>query len=365
MSEWRLVKLNFGRSPAHFGEVGIGIEETSDRVRSDTLFSAWVSSYARLFGKDGVEELLQRFLNSSQPPVRMSSTFIYRRQDERDIYYLPRPLRFPINYPEGKDLEFFKTYKKLSYVPLNVWHRWYQGTGFTEGDKEELIAETKGKSKGKLRAAGTFDYKKAFEIDQIPKIAVDRITRATNLHHTGFVQFKCDEKNFKSLSGLYFLLQFPKAEQKLADNLQAALHLLGEEGIGGERSSGAGQFEVEWLRLPELWQKVVNFSEQPAYHYLISLFWDDEASNLAELITDKSSYEIQERGGWIASPFSGRQLRRQMIRMFAEGSVFPSLPKGKLANVTPKEFRTADGYRPHPIYRNGISLSLPIKVQNA
>ncbi|MFB8790763.1 MAG: hypothetical protein U7123_18385 [Potamolinea sp.] len=48
MSTWKLVRLNFGRSSAHFGEVGIGIEETSERVRSDTLFSAWISAYASL-----------------------------------------------------------------------------------------------------------------------------------------------------------------------------------------------------------------------------------------------------------------------------------------------------------------------------
>ncbi len=72
--------------------------------------------------------------------------------------------------------------------------------------------------------------------------------------------------------------------------------------------------------------------------------------------TEDASYEIQARGGWIASPFSGRQLRRQMVRMFAEGSVFPVQPQGKLANVTPRSFNT------HPSYRNGISLSLPIKV---
>ncbi|MDJ0506872.1 MAG: type III-A CRISPR-associated RAMP protein Csm4, partial [Nostocales cyanobacterium LE14-WE12] len=61
MSVWKLVKLNFGNNPAHFGEVGIGMEETSDRVRSDTLFSAWITNYARLFRKDAVEELLQLF----------------------------------------------------------------------------------------------------------------------------------------------------------------------------------------------------------------------------------------------------------------------------------------------------------------
>ncbi len=376
MSNWKLVKLNFGRTPAHFGELGIGIEETSERVRSDTLFSAWSSAYARLFGKDGIEELLQRFLDSANPPVRMSSTFIYRQDGDRTIYYLPRPLKFPINYPaddkvedetEKGDLKFFKTYKKLSYLPLDVWQRWYQGVGFIKGDREELIAETKGKSNGHLRQAGTFDYKKAFEIDQVPKIAVDRVTRATNLYHTGFVQFRSEQNgnDFNSLAGLYFLLHFPETDKKLADNLHAALHFLGEEGIGGERSSGAGRFEVEWLELPETWQNVVNLPEPNIHHCLVSLFWDDEPSTLKRLIADETSYEIQERGGWIGTPSSGRQLRRQMVRMFAEGSVFPEQPQGKLANVTPREFITPQGdYKPHPIYRSGISLSLPIKAQD-
>lgn len=357
MSEWKLIKLKFGRSPAHFGELGIGIEETSDRIDSDTLFSAWISAYARLFGKDAVEELLQQF-NSPTIPVRMSSTFIYQEDGDRTIYYLPRPLKFPINYPAGDgDLEFFKTYKDLKYLPLEVWQRWYQGTGFTESDRTDLIAESKSKgaSKGALRQAGTFDYHNARTIGQEPKIAVDRITRATNLYHTGFVQFQWqqDGDNIQSLSGLYFLVEFSKDNQQLEHDLQAALHFLGTEGIGGERSSGAGRFEVEWLSLPQLWQDVVKF-EQKTHYSLISLFWDDDRSTLKQLIADDPTacYEIKARGGWIV----GQQLRRKMVRMFAEGSVFGSQPIGKLANVTPSSFKT------HTIYRSGISLSLPIRI---
>ena len=217
MSDWRLVKLNFGRSLAHFGELGIGIEETSERLHSDTLFSAWISAYAKLFGKDAVEQLLQRFLDPVTPPVQMSSTFVYRYDGKQTRYYLPRPLKFPINYPadngtgEG-DLKFFKTYKKLSYLPLEVWQRWYQGEGFNNSDRAELIGETQGQSNSQLRQAetfdlrqaGTFDYKKAFEIDRVPKIAVDRATRATNLYHTGFVQFQW-EHNDSGIKRLYRL----------------------------------------------------------------------------------------------------------------------------------------------------------------
>jgi CRISPR-associated protein Csm4 len=337
MSVWKLVKLNFGNNPAHFGEVGIGMEETSDRIRSDTLFSAWITNYARLFGKDAVEELLQLFPTEKTPelipPFRISSTFIYREVGKETVYYLPRPLKFPINYPEN-DLAFFKTYKKLNYLPLEIWQRWYQGKGFTKEDQQKLEHDFEDKV-----------YKKAFKIHQLPKIGIDRVTTATNLYHTGFVHFASDTNP----AGLYFLLGLSPEGEKLADKLQAALHLLGEEGIGGERSSGAGRFTFTWSKLPETWNNVVNF-KPGKFNTLISLFWD---SSISPDFLENSSYEIQERGGWIVES----QTRRKMVRMFSEGSVFTSSLSGKLVNVTPEQFTK------HPIYRSGISLTLPINTK--
>lgn len=363
MDKWQLVKLNFGRSSVHFGELGIGMEESKERVRSDTLFSAWVSNYARLFGKKTVEDLLEKF-RQPKPPMRISSTFIYREcknnTKNNTIFYLPRPLKFPVNYPHGDDLAFFKTYKSLNYLPLDIWQRWYQGEGFTTEDTKELTDKTKGNAKGKLKQAGTFDYKEAFKNHKLPKVAIDRTTSATNFYHTGYVQFDWEQNGsgIKSLSGLYFLVYFEDNNPQLIAELKAALDLLGEQGIGGERSSGAGLFQAEWLNLKDAspnWENAVNMTDKLAYQCLISLFWDDDKSILKQLIIDNShsSYEIQERGGW----FSDGNIRRQMVRMFAEGSVFPIEPQGKLANVTPSEFKA------HEIYRSGIGLSLPIKVQ--
>ncbi len=374
MSVWKLVRLKFGNSPVHFGEVGIGLEKSSERIRSDALFSAWISTYARLFGKAGVEELLERFCSESQPPVRMSSTFIYSRPEgENAIYYLPRPLKFPINYPD-EDLPFFKEYKKLTYLPISVWHRWYQGEGFTKNDEDELIERTKDKrelidkTKKKhpvndaLHQAGTFNYGETFKPEKRPKIAVDRVNAATNLYHTGFVQFNWDQPNneIRSLAGLYFLLEFPEEDKSLETNLHAALLLLGEEGVGGRRSSGAGRFEIEWeSSLPKDWQNILNPPKDITHYCAISLFWDDDLSILSDLITDQCSYEIQERRGWIAGSPSGHNLRRKSVQMFLEGSVFPfpHQPLGKLADVTP------GGFKDHKIYRNGIALSIPIKVK--
>jgi len=348
MSEWRLIKLNFGRSPAHFGERGIGIEETSERVRSDTLFSAWVTAYARLFPQK-VEDLLKQFpvdkpveRSQQQPAFYLSSTFIYREQGNGIVYYLPRPKAFPAKYPLGKDLDFAKDYKKLNYLPLETWCKWYQREeGFSEED---------------LQTKAIASYKDAFKIERFPKVAIDRTTRATNFYHTGFVQFQWETNP----SGLYFLLHFPEANSALEHNLQAALHFLGEEGMGGERSSGAGRFEVAWENLSDEWQKVVEFPGTDQ-HSLISMFWD---SSLDTKLLEKASYELLERGGWITSPSSGRQSRRKSVQMFAEGSVFSGIPQGKLADVTPDGF---DNPRQggHKIYRSGIALSLPVKIHDS
>ena len=363
---WRLIRLTFGRHPTHFGEVGIGLEQTSERVRSDTLFSAWMSAYAKLFGKEAVETLLAGF-DAPQPPFRLSSTFVYRRQGKRFVDYLPKPFSQPLNYPND-DLDFAKAFRKLNYLPLFLWQRWYRGQGFSSEDAKELTEyanKPDPASAPTLWQAGCFSYGNAFKSYELPKVSIDRTTHATNFYHTGYVQFDWQESNddssnwgelgVDSLAGLYFLLEVPEGspQQNVEAKLQQALTLLGEEGLGGERSSGAGRFMVaQWSKLPPHWQQAMASKNPDDRHMLLSLFYQETLQ--ADWLGDAARYAVQERGGWIASPFSGRQLRRKMVRMFSEGSVFPQKPEGHLVDVTPPQFTR------HKIYRNGIAVSLPI-----
>jgi CRISPR-associated protein Csm4 len=393
-SNWKLVRLNFGKNLAHFGEAGIGTEETTERVRSDTLFSAWVSLYGRIFGTQDLEALLEQFkLTPDQPPFRVSSTFIYRhtpcirplnppilgdfgvrdtlqtssQKDKKSkgdrapthqtIYYLPRPLQYPKGYPDD-DLAFSKVYRNRNYLPLDIWQRWYQGIGFTPEDAQELTLHVSQETDGALTKAGVFDYGSTFYKHQVPKVSIDRTTRATNFYHTGFVKFIHKENE---TSGLYFLVHFPTIDSKLENNLYAALELLGEEGLGGERSSGAGRFNATWLDIEdtsepalEQWREVLQF-KRGNHHTLLSLFWEETLRDRA-LLGATARYALKERGGWVVGP----QVRRKMVRMFAEGSVFPVKPMGSLADVTPDSFR-----RNHNIYRSGVSLSLPIILEDS
>ena len=362
---WKLVRLDFGRSPVHFGETGIGLENTTERVHSDTLFSAWVSAYARIFGKDAVEALFFRF-NNEELPFRLSSSFIYQHIGEQCIDYLPKPIANPPHYPPD-DLAFVKTYRKLNSLPLPVWQRWYQQSGFNAEDVKTLEDYTKNPEETKagnsiLAADGTFAYGDAFKESTLPKVSIDRSTRTTNFYHTKVVQYA-------ERAGLYFLAAFPKVETSLMSELQAALLFLGEEGIGGERSSGAGRFTPTWSDLSKHWQSLLA-ADAMTHHSLISLFWakpkSEQFQQIAQALagadsSTQASYSLKARGGWIASP-SGHQKRRQVVSMMAEGSVlprsaFPEAPLGDLANVTPANFRR------HQVYRSGVSVSLPVVLE--
>ena len=59
-----------------------------------------------------------------------------------------------------------------------------------------------------------------------------------------------------------------------------------------------------------------------------------------------AAYDLLARRGWVTSP-EGGHLRRQTVRMFAEGSVFPGggARPGRLVNVTPEAFAGHRVYR--------------------
>jgi CRISPR-associated protein Csm4 len=366
MDNWWLVKLDFQGNPVHFGEVGIGLESVSERLHSDTLFSAWVSAYAQLYSDqpNKIAALFNRFPHNDNPdkpkypPFHLSSTFIYGHcqnplcdyhepnPPQKPTFYLPTLLSKPRGYPyPEKDLEFAKEFRKLKFVPLEIWHRWYQGSGFRDQDINDL----KG-GNGDLGKAGTFCYNHVFKDQTLPKVAVDRIHRGTNFYQTSFTYFP-------NQSGLYFLFKLSEPNEELFGELQSSLNFLSDEGIGGERSSGAGRFEASWHKLSPEWQQVIGWSnQQPLSYALVSLFWSEPTHCMRLVANERTQYQLQERGGWISAR-SGRQLRRKSVHMFTEGSVFCEPPQGQLAIVTPNELNNG---KHHPIYRSGISLSLPV-----
>ena len=68
---------------------------------------------------------------------------------------------------------------------------------------------------------------------------------------------------------------------------------------------------------------------------------------------DLIGYQLVERAGWVDSPVVTSGQRKKTCRMFAEGSVFRTQPRGCLVDVTPEPVEKAP---PHPVYRYGFAF---------
>jgi CRISPR type III-A-associated RAMP protein Csm4 len=133
--------------------------------------------------------------------------------------------------------------------------------------------------------------------------------------------------------------------------LTAAFRLLSDSGFGGKRSQGWGRAE-----LPEITEGKIEVraktEEAPAY-WLLSLFHPAPSDSVE---WSQGNYTLTTRGGRIESDARWGDHKKQ-TRMVAEGSVLVASaePRGSAADVAPEGF-------PHPVYRAGFALAIPIPL---
>jgi CRISPR-associated protein Csm4 len=130
------------------------------------------------------------------------------------------------------------------------------------------------------------------------------------------------------------------------DDILAAMRSLGDSGLGGRRSWGAGQFDlgVEPFEIRE--------PDRPGRYCTLSLYLPSARELESGVLNEPARYRIEERSGWTAG--SSGSVRHRSIRMLAAGSVLAAPagrpPIGRLADVTPA------GYRDHEVFRAGWAL---------
>jgi len=317
-----LVRLQF-RGPAHFGEAGIGQERTNATVRSDTLYSAIWSIWARYGLLPAIGELLGRFWGPDVP-FRLSSAFLY----DRETYYLPRPSLPP---PPGLEQEG-KLVKKTRNLPLPLFVAWVTGARIDP----VALKEARGR------------YGQLYHVNLRPRVQLDRETQRSELYQVAQV-------TFREGAGLWFLVAL--ADDSLLLPLQHALELLGQDGLGGRRSGGYGAFAPSWVEpaSDRLWKSLLGSAEADSPCCLLSLC--NPAPDELPALLDGARYELVDRQGWAAS---GNKLQapRKPVRMLAEGSVLGHQPHGRVVDVTPPGFAEMAG---HSIYRSGLALAVPVR----
>lgn len=303
-----LVRLKFKNALRIGGGETTQDNEFQGILHSDTLFSAIMNEWVRLFPDDEVDNLV------ADIPFKLSSAFPYFTND----YYLPTPVGTGKLYMEKlKDAPFLELY--------------------------DFLELAKGNNRGILKKELNNPVDDMMFNLTVPRVSIDRISTATNI-------FESSGWLFKDGGGLYFLVEL--IDETIRDKVELCIKLLGDSGLGADRSIGCGLFEseIENITVGGPWMDLFGKRDgDKTAHCALSLICPAK-----EEAKEALSYRRVTRKGWIFSRSSAVQMKRRACKMLAEGSLFKVPIKGQIADVTPSEFTD------HKIYRYGRGIMVAL-----
>jgi CRISPR type III-A-associated RAMP protein Csm4 len=338
-----------------------GDRDRVDRIlHSDSLFSAVTSAMAML---GSAEEWLDATARSGEPAVRFSSCFPF--QGETLFVAPPRNLWPP---PPSSKVRW----KGARFIPLSVVEALMAGKSVSE----ERTSRDGGPAGGENTSApvpptrsvvralnedawmidgaseclvplATPPVPGPFQVSVRSSAAVDRGGVSVEPHSTACLEFTPG-------AGLWTVAAFANdgARARWTPLLTAAFRLLADSGLGGERSRGFGRAEMPEIvegELPNL--LLVPGDTAAGAYWLLSLF---HPASSDQVDWKQGNYSLTTRLGRVESSARWGDPKKP-TRMVTEGSVILAAaePRGAAPDVAP------DGF-PHPVFRSGFALAIPI-----
>ena len=291
---------------------------------SDTMFSALCHTWAMLYGEQSLEAQLQAF--GGVPPFLLSSMYVYSSH----TYYLPKPLQPPANAPPA---EWTARLRRVHWLPVNYFRAWVQAERI---DWAKLLADE------------PMSYLRTHGIVCRSRTAHDRRLNRVAPFREYCVEFAAECGGF---------MVFRTSSDEVANRLGRCLMLLGEQGLGGRRSTGMGQFAVATGGLvpaPTAWDFMSADDSRSGVALSLYAPAEDETQRLAEA----GSYRICERRGWAVSAHARPPCKKPTLAMLEEGSVVPLPCRGRMVDVTPSSWREDGG---HAVWRMGMPVVAPMR----
>lgn len=375
MAAMKLFKLA-PRTAFHFGQRGVGVEGTQVFCHADTLFSALCLTLRELEpqGRAAVDQFLEPFPTpahpTSPPPWRLTSALPYAGE----VLFFPKPL-VPGRLAKEASQEHGKTLKGVDFVSQGIFTAWLNDEpldGYLEDDNflhggNLWVTPDERRELETFRDAET-DQIRLWRVDPVPRVTVDRVTSKSAVYQAGRVRYRRARRNDSEVRvGLWVLVEWLGGEPDQAQlaRLARLFTVLGDSGIGGERSAGYGQFDLEGpvdfagfdiQGQSERWLTLAPYHPRP-----------DEVGQ-GGVLGPHSAYHLLIRRGWVASP-EGMSLRRPLVRMLGEGSVLhhpttgARASYGDLADVTPEVLDPDKGaIEGHKVWRCGIAFPVPVGI---
>lgn len=326
MADCILIRLK-NLSPLHIGTGKENYDFAASSLQSDTLSAALAALKAQRGSSGHLDEFLASFTLSSAFP------YIGNR------YFMPKPMgRVPMEITDSDEYIAKKKIKKLKFIEWGLWKELVAG--------KKLSVKEKQLQGSFLLANGNDSYRECpyrTQVNQRVSVPLDGEREAE--------PFFFEWTYFHEDAGLFCLLLAPAS---LQDELIDLFRLLGECGIGTDKSVGGGKFEIETesVSLP----KVADADSV----LLLSLYVPTEGE-LAKLQLKDSCYDLLSRGGYIAgsSEVDFMHLRKKAIYMFNVGSIFKTTEslEGKVVDLRPEW----NDERLHPVFRSGKPFTILIK----
>jgi len=352
MQEALLVRIR-ATSPWRLGPGDGRPGATAELYHSDALYSAVTGAMEKL---GELAAWLEATAGAENPAVRFSSGFPWKGPD---LFVLPPVTVWP---PDSFAMLHLRGAR---YLPLHAVKTLLAGGELRE---EDWIVEPS--SRCLLRRTSA-PVTPVFRVTARVRLPVDR------LHSRGGKPNRIACVEFGPGAGVWFVVLFSgdEARSRWEEPVRAAFRLLADSGFGGGRSIGWGRgdaplFEaIPWPGhfLPEPLDAVpaegipageadtaVPVLAETTGYWLLSLYRPGPKDDIA---WDQGRYSVAVRGGRVESP-AGWGRKKKAVRVVQEGSVLVggNAPLGSAPDIAP------DGF-PHPVYRYGFAVSVPIRLR--
>lgn len=342
-------------------------------LRSDTLWGALCWAIRMVDGTQRLEEFIEQY--KEKPPIVISSCYPYKQIGRDKIPYFPIPMRPKppfkllenISYQEGqKALRNKKKRKKITFLSKEVYESILNGNDIDDDKIQDFIAQP---PKFKIEAithntinriTNGSDKITGWKIvnikDEITKEKIgekyEAITTGQLFHiEEHFIKDPTNNTEFQDNVGLYFLV---KGDMKW---IEGALRYLEHTGIGGDRGTGKGHFEISQesfnLNVPQDGNAWTNLSLYHPTNVEINTIKGDPTNN----------YKLEVRQGIYGFIHTATWKKPQKM-FFKEGSVFSEqITNSPYAGFNP--IVLPKGSKPqldHDVYQYGTAFMVKMKI---
>ncbi len=335
-----LYRLRF-HGPVHFGTTSTDLENTRNCVSSDSLFSALINS----FSVSGQADEAVSALMQENPAFVLSSLFPFGPSEDNTgtVYALPCPLNTPPVRDEKILTDHGKYLRQIKYLTPPDFFSWIGDTPLDSEAAQAIIERSK-----KLARPWDREKGKGWWSEEL------RPRGATGRTDWNSSAWRCLAVHFHKDAGLYGLVRIN--DEKWEEKLSGAFSLLGDMGLGGERTYGMSFFDFSGFEsLAEMGPGMAK-TECLRFVLLSNYFpADNERPDLSEVF---EAWDFTESRGYVVSGRMATNFKRKRIKMVVEGSVVKEPVMGKIADVTPDN--PGELGLPHRVCRSGLAFLMPL-----